>query len=104
MEAFKSDENDKSIKVSGDTQYITIPDDHAFPLNIKSVLPYMDIRPYTNDEQNNLPYVILASDNEWDPTILDYSIDDDGADNDDWYDTIPDISTRQNDSLFDSTG
>ena len=47
----------------------------------------MNIRPYTNDERNTLPHVILISDDEWDSTILDYIIDD--ADNDDWYDAIP---------------
>ena len=36
--------------------------------------------------------------------FLDYSIDDDDADNDEWYDEISDESTRQNDTLFDSTG
>ena len=36
IEDFKNDVNDKSIKVSGGTQYITTPEDHAFPLNIKS--------------------------------------------------------------------
>ena len=46
--------NDKSIKVSGGTQYITTPDDHIFPLNIKSRLPYMNIRLYTDDECNTL--------------------------------------------------
>ena len=40
---------------------------------------------------------------EWVPTILDYSIDDDDADNDEWYDLISDYSTRHNDTLFDST-
>ena len=103
MEAFKNDVNDKSIKVSGGTQCITTPDDHAFPLNIKSGLPYMNIRPYTDDEWNTLPHVILTSYDEWNPTILDYSINDD-AENDGWCDEILDISTRHNESLFDSTG
>ena len=104
MEALKNDVSDKFIKVVGRKQYITTPDDHAFLLNIKSGLPYMNIRPYTDDEWSTLPQVILKSDDEWDPTILDYSINDDYADNDDWYDAIPDISTRYNESLFDSTG
>ena len=90
--------------MSGGTQCITITDDHAFPLNIKSGLHYMNIRPWTDDEWNTLPHIILISYNEWDPTILDCSIGDDDADNDDWYDEISDISTRHNDALFDSTG
>ena len=64
----------------------------------------MNIRPYTDNEWNTLPHVILTSDDECDPTILDHHIDDDDAENDDWYDAISDISTRYNESLFDSTG
>ena len=35
----------------------------------------MNIRPYPDDEYNTLPHVILTSDDEWNPTILDYSTD-----------------------------
>ena len=82
MEAVKNDINDKPVKVSDGTQFITTPDDHDFPINIKSGLPYMNIRPYTNDKWKILPHVILKSDDEWYPTIYDYVIDDDDADND----------------------
>ena len=71
MEAFKNDVNDKSIKVLGRTQCITTPDNHTPPLNIKSELPYMNIRPYIDDEWDTIPNVILTTDDEWDPTILD---------------------------------
>ena len=64
----------------------------------------MNIRPYTDDEWSTLPHVILTSDDKWDPTVLDHSIDDDDADNDDWYDAIQNISTRHNEPLFDRTG
>ena len=104
MEAFQNDVNDKSIKVSGETQCITTSDDYTFALNIKPGLPYIHIRPYTDNEWKTLPDVILTSDNEWEPTILDYSIDDDDAENVEWYDVISDESTRHNDTLFDSTG
>ena len=103
MEAFQNDVNDKSMKVSDVTQYIAVPDDHTFSLNIKSRLPYMNICPYTDDEWKTLPHSILTSDDEWDSSILDYSIDDDGADNDEWYDAISYTSTKNNDTLFDST-
>ena len=46
----------------------------------------------------------LTLDDEWDPTILDYITDDDADDNDDWHDVILNISTRHNNSLFNSTG
>ena len=44
----------------------------------------MSIYPYTDDEQNTRPHVILTSYDEQDPTILDYSIGDVDDDNDDW--------------------
>ena len=49
MKAFQNDVNDKSIKVSGETQWFTTPDNHAFPLDIKLGLPYMNICPHTED-------------------------------------------------------
>ena len=104
MESFQNNVNDKSIKESGETKYITTPDDHSFPLNIKSGWPYMNIHTYTDDEWKILSHVILTSDDEWDPTILNYSIDDEDAENDEWYDAISDNSTRHNDTIFDSTG
>ena len=64
MEAFRNNVNAKSIKVSGGTQLITTPDDHAFPLNMKSVLPCMNTRPYTDDEWKSLLHVILTVDDE----------------------------------------
>ena len=106
MEAFQIVVNDKSIKVSSGTQWTTTHDNHDFPLNFKPELPYMNVRPYTDDELNTLPHVILASDDEWDPAIIGYNIYDDAdeGNNDDWYDAIFDTSTKQNDPLFDSTG
>ena len=64
----------------------------------------MNIHPYIDNAWNTRQYVILTSDDARNPTILDYSIDDNDAANDYWYDAIPDISTRNNGSLFDSTG
>ena len=83
MEDFQNEINDKFIKVLGGIQCITTHNEHIFPINIKSRLPYMNIFPYTGNEWNILPCIILTSDDDSDPTILDYSIDDDGAKNDD---------------------
>ena len=93
MEAFQNDVNDRSIKVSGETQCITTPDSHTFPLNIKSGLPYINICPYTDDEWKKISCVILTLDSEWDPIIPAYSINDDDADNDECYATVSDTST-----------
>ena len=40
------------------------------------------MRPYTDEEWETLPYAVLTSDVDWDPTILDYSLDD----NEEWFD------------------
>ena len=65
----------------------------------------MNIHPYTDDEwKKKLAHIILTSDDESNPAILNYSIDDDDSDNEEWYIEISDDSTRHNDTLFDSTG
>ena len=104
MESFQNNINDESLKVLGKTLCITTHGDHAFSLNIKSGLPYMNIRLCTDNKWKILPHVILTSDDERDPTILEYSTDDNDANNDEWYDAISDDSTKHNDTLFDSTG
>ena len=35
----------------------------------------MDMRPLTSDELNDLPHVVLTSDAEWDPTIMDNELE-----------------------------
>ena len=95
METFQNNVNDKLINVSGGIKYITTSDDCAFPLNINSGLPYTDIISCTNDKLNILPNVIITSDSEWNPIILDCNSDDGDAENDDWYDAIYDTSSKQ---------
>ena len=67
---------------------------------MKSELPRMYLRPYSDKEWNDLPHVILTSEKEQDPSVLDLDIDDDQE----WFDTIsddPDCSSLQ---LFDAYG
>jgi hypothetical protein len=40
------------------------------PFNIKYGLACKHIRPYTDQEWDNLPHVILTSEIEWDPSVL----------------------------------
>ena len=70
IEHFKAAVNDKSIKV-GSKQHIITNDDYVLLLSIKNSLPYMTIKPCTNDEWDSLPHIVLASDAEWDPSVLD---------------------------------
>ena len=73
---FGNDVNDKSMKVPGGLQRITTEEGFCIPLNIKAGLPYMSMRPYTDDEWDDLPHLVLTSDIDWDPSILDNTIDD----------------------------
>jgi hypothetical protein len=56
------------------------------------------MRPYTDSEYETLPHVILTSDVDWDPRIMDFNIEDD----DDWYDAISDNVNHS--ELFDAFG
>jgi hypothetical protein len=42
------------------------------------------MRPYMDTKFDSLPHVILTSDVDWDPRILDFDVEG----NDDWYDAI----------------
>ena len=75
LEWYKNEVNDRSIKVGG-KQHITTLDGYIHPINIVSGLPYVTMRPYTDDEWDTLPHVIWTSDHDWDPSILDYNLDD----------------------------
>ncbi len=71
LESYKNDVNDKSIKVTGGLQRILTNDGYVIPINIKYGLPYIKMRPYTDEEWETFPHVIFTSDADWDPTILD---------------------------------
>ena len=84
LEMFGNSVDEKSLLVPGGKQCITTPDGYCIPLNIKSGLPYMSMRPYTDSEWNSLPHVIMTSDATWDPTVLDNTIDD----NETWFNAV----------------
>jgi hypothetical protein len=52
-------------------QRIQTLDGYIIPLSIKDGLARLSIHPYTDDEWDNLPHVILTSEIEWDPSVLD---------------------------------
>ena len=71
LEAYKQDVNDRSKRTPGGLQRILTVDGYEIPLTIRNGLPYLNIRPYTDHEFDTLPHVIMTSDNDWDPSILD---------------------------------
>lgn len=70
------------------------------PFKIKARLPYMSMRPYTEDERDTLPHIIITGDTDWDPSILDNMIDDD----DEWFDTLTNFPDNVPEPLFDLQG
>jgi hypothetical protein len=72
FEWYKNDVNDKSIHVPGSLRRIQTLDGYIFPLRIKDGLAHLTICPYTDHEWDNLPHVILTSESEWDPSVLDH--------------------------------
>ena len=86
LESFEKDVNDKSIFAPGGLQRIKTVDGYVFPLNIRDGLPYLSTKPYTDAAFELLPHVILTSNVDWDPRIMDFEVEDDKA----WYDAISD--------------
>ena len=91
MEHFGIQVDDKSKRVGG-TQRITTPDGYVIPLSIKNGLPYVTMRPPTDRELSNpdIPHVVLTTDVDWDPSVLDSTI----QDLDEWAETIPDDNPK----------
>ena len=79
---------------------IQINDEYVIPLNMKIALLCMYLRPYSDKEWNTLPHVILTSEVEWDPSVLDLDIDD----NQEWFDAISDDPDCPSLQLFDAYG
>ena len=75
VEHHGNDVNDKSLKVKGGKQRVKTLDGYAIPLQIRGGLAYMDMHPPSNDELNDLPHVVLTSDINWDPSIVDNEMD-----------------------------
>ncbi len=99
LEWFKNNVNDKSIKVGG-LQCITTLEDYVIPLNIVQGLPQMTIHPFSDQEWEDLPHVILTSELDWDPGQLDVALEDD----DQWFDAINDLEGDPFTNLYDEFG
>ena len=50
---------------------MTTLDEHKVPACIRNSLPCVPLRPCTEKELEKIPHVILTSDKDWDPTVLD---------------------------------
>jgi len=75
LEWYKNDVNNKSIKVSGGMQCIRTNNGYVIPISIRDGLPYIAVCPFSDEEWDNLPHVVLTSDMDWDPGVLDQDLE-----------------------------
>jgi hypothetical protein len=75
-------------------------DGYIMPLDIKSGLPYVKMRPYTDQEWEMLPHVILTGDGDWNPSVLDHDLIDDEQ----WFYAVSDVPDALDGSPFDAKG
>ena len=94
----KHDVNDKSKKVKGGLQRIQTIDGYIHPINIVNGLAYTRLRLFTDEEWDTLPHVIWTEDTDWDPRVIDCSLDDDEY----WFDSCTKLSP--NDHPFTEIG
>jgi len=98
LEWYKNIVCDKSAKVGGE-QKLTTNDNYVMPIDIIDGLPYIEIRPYTDDEWDKLPHVIMTGDTDWDPSVLDNS-----HDKETWFDSISDTTPETRKTPFNDVG
>ena len=69
-------------------------------MDIKNGLPYIKIRPFTDQEWDDLPHLVLTEDKFWDVTVLDHNL----TESDQWFDAISDLQEDPTMDLFDEFG
>ncbi|MDJ0828176.1 MAG: reverse transcriptase domain-containing protein, partial [Rhodobacter sp.] len=70
LEHFGCRVHDSSRAVGG-LQCVVTPEGYVVPMSVRDGLHYMDTRPPTDAELQDLPHVFLTSDSPWDPKVLD---------------------------------
>ena len=78
MEHFGLVIDDTSITAGG-TQTMVTTEGYVLPLHIRDGLPYLDMRPPTDEELDTLPHVFMTSDSPWDPSVMDCEFNADGV-------------------------
>jgi hypothetical protein len=99
-EWYKHEIDDKSVHVGG-KQRIKTADGYIIPLVVHNGLTRLKMRTPTDNEYNTLPHVALTSDAVWDPSVLDFDIEE----NDDaWHDAMDEHEEHPYHKLFDEFG
>jgi hypothetical protein len=99
LEYFGVTIDDKSKKVGG-KQCMRTLEGYVLPLNFFSGLAYLRMVPYSDHEWDSLPHAILTGDQDWDPSVLDYVMDD----NEHWFDALDEPLILPGDRDFDEYG
>ena len=71
MEAYKIKVDDRSVHVGG-KQHLETLEGYIIPIQCRNGLPYIEMQPPTDQEMDELPHVVLTSDQDWDPASLDH--------------------------------
>jgi len=83
IEHYKNKVDDRSAKVGG-KHCITTLEGYMIPMRFRNGLGYIAMRPFTDYEWDSLPHVILTGEPDWDPSVMDFEIDEE------WYESSPD--------------
>ena len=70
LEDNKIQVNDR-CSINHGNQSLATPDGYAIPLDFKNGLAYLNIRPFTKKEWNELPHVVMTRDIVWKPSKYD---------------------------------
>jgi len=101
MEYHGLDVNDKSAKIRGGKQRIMTKEGYIILMDFRDGLPYINMRPYTDKEWDELPHIHLVNPSEWDPTVLDF----DATNNEEFLDALQsEVKDDSRDLLFDLVG
>eukprot|EP00986_Skeletonema_menzelii_P010324 scaffold5025_cov79-Skeletonema_menzelii.AAC.2 len=84
FEAYGNQVDDKSIEFGG-TQCIKTVRGYRIPLDIQEGLAYFNTRPFTDEEFEKLPHVVMTSNEPWRPSSFNSVISDDPT----WYESQP---------------
>jgi hypothetical protein len=97
IESYKNKVDDRA-PIFGGTACITTLEDYKIPMHFKNGLAYIEMRPFTDDEFSDLPHVFLTSEVTYDPTSIDFEIDDE------WYDAQSTFQPLIAQSKYDERG
>ena len=76
LEYYRNRVNDVSKKAEGGGQFIKTLHGYILPIDIENGLPRLKISPPSAQDREELPVVILTSEERWDPTVMDNTVTD----------------------------